>query len=86
MKIVVRGIRDEVVKEEVKAIIRELCECESVYAKVDLSNKGNMKGVKIYPSGLKSMIGYISYDVVSVKPDYYARINRRQLVKTYVLR
>lgn len=33
MKIVVRGIRDERLKEEVKAIIREYCECDSVYAK-----------------------------------------------------
>lgn len=44
MKIVVRGIKDEMLKEEVKAIIHEYCECESVYAKADLSNKGNLKG------------------------------------------
>lgn len=33
MKIVVRGIKDAKLKEEVKAIIREFCACESVYAK-----------------------------------------------------
>ena len=44
MKIVVRGIDDEMLKEEVKAIIREFCECENVYAKADLSKKGNLKG------------------------------------------
>ena len=86
MKIVVRGIRDEVVKDEVKAIIREFCERESVYAKADLSNKGNLKGVKVYPTGSKSMIGYISYDVVSGKPDYYAHIKCRRPVKVYALK
>lgn len=33
MKITVRGISDERIKDEVKAIIREYCECDSVYAK-----------------------------------------------------
>lgn len=56
MKIVVRGISEETTKDEIKAIIREYCECESVYAKADLSNKGNLKGVKIYPSGSKSLL------------------------------
>lgn len=86
MKIIVRGISEETTKEEVKAIIREFCERESVYVKADLSNKGNLKGVKIYPSGSKSMIGYISYDVVSGKPDYYVHIKRRNVVKTYALK
>lgn len=86
MKIVVRGIRDEVVKDEVKAIIREFCECENVYAKTDLSKKGNLKGVEIYPTGSKSKIGAIVYDVASRTPKRYTVIKRRQLVKTYVLR
>lgn len=86
MKIVVRGISEETTKEEVKAIIREFCEHESVYAKADLSNKGNLKGVKIYPSGSKSMIGYILYDIVLGEPVYYTHIKRRQVVKTYILK
>lgn len=86
MKIVVRGISDEVVKDEVKAIIREFCELENVYAKADLSNKGNLKGVKIYPSGSKSLVGYISYDVASMAAVYYTLISRRMPVKTYALK
>ena len=86
MKIVVRGISDEVVKDEIKAIIREYCEHESVYAKADLSKKGNLKGVKIYPLYSKALIGYVSYYVVSGKPTSYAVINRHQVVKTYVLK
>lgn len=86
MKIIVRGISDEGIKEEVKAIIREYCECESVYAKTDLSNKGNLKGVKIYASGSKSLIGYISYDVASMTAVYYRLISRRKPVKTYALK
>ena len=86
MKIIVRGIKDEILKEEVKAIIREFCERESVYAKADLSNRGNMKGVKIYPSGSKSMIGYILYDIVLREPVYYTYIKRRNVVKTYALK
>lgn len=30
MKIIVRGISEETTKDEVKAIIRAFCECESV--------------------------------------------------------
>ena len=86
MKITVRGISDEIVKEEVKAIIREFCECESVYAKADLSNKGNLKGVKIYKAGSKSLVGYISYDVASMTAVYYRLISRRKPVKTYTLK
>lgn len=86
MKIVVRGISEETTKAEVKAIIREFCELESVYAKADLSNKGNLKGVKIYPSGSKSLVGYISYDVTSMTAVYYTLISRRTPVKTYTLK
>ena len=86
MKIVVRGIRDELLKEEVKAIIREFCERENVYAKADLSNKGNLKGVRVYPTGSKSLVGYISYDVASGKPKTYTVVKRRQVVRTYSLK
>ena len=86
MKIVVRGIRDEAGKDEIKAIIRAFCKCESVYAKADLSNKGNLKGVKVYPTGSKSLVGYISYDVTSRTAVYYTLINRRQVVRTYMLK
>jgi hypothetical protein len=86
MKIVVRGISEETTKDEIKAIIREFCELENVYAKADLSNKGNLKGVKIYPTASKSMIGYISYDVTSRTPKFYTVIKRRQVVKTYRLK
>lgn len=86
MKIIVRGISEETTKDEIKAIIHEYCECESVYAKADLSNKGNLKGVKIYPSGSKSLVGYISYDVASMTAVYYTLISRRAPVKTYALK
>ena len=86
MKIVARGISEETTKAEVKAIIREFCEHESVYAKAAFSNKGNLKGVEVYPVGSMMLIGYISYDVVSGKPDYYAHIKRRRVVKTYALK
>lgn len=86
MKIIVRGITDEMFKEEVKEIIRAFCKCESVYAKADLSNKGNLKGVKVYPTGSKSLVGYISYDVTSITAVYYTLINRRQVVRTYMLK
>ena len=86
MKITVRGIKDEMLKEEVKAILREFCERESVYAKADISNKGNLKGVKVYPTGSKSLVGYISYDVTSRTAVYYTLINRRQVVKSYALK
>ena len=100
MKIIVRGISEETTKDEIKAIIREFCKLENVYAKADiefcklenvyakadLSNKGNLKGVEVYPVGSMMLIGYISYDVVSGKPTSYAVINRRQVVKTYVLK
>ena len=85
MNIVVRGIKDEQFKEELKAIIRAYCERESVYVKADVSNKGNFKGAEIYPTGSKALIGYVSYHVVSGKPVSYAVINRRQVVKTYAL-
>lgn len=86
MKIVVRGISDKFVKEYLKVIIRAFCECESVYAKAEFSNKGNLKGVKIYPTDSKSMIGYISYHVPSRKPNYYSVIKHREVVKTYALK
>ena len=86
MKITVRGIKDAMLKEEVKAIIREFCECESVYAKGDFSKKGNLKGIEIYPTDSKSLIGYLLYDVVSKAPRCYAVIKRRQVVKTYALK
>lgn len=86
MKITVRGIKDEMLKEEVKAIIRGFCERESVYAKADLSNKGNLKGVEIYPRGSKAMIGYIAYDVTSREPKSYTVVKRRRVVKVYALK
>lgn len=86
MKIIVRGISEETTKDEIKAIIRAFCKCESVYAKADLSNKGNLKGVKVYPTGSKSLVGYISYDVTSRTAVYYTLINRRQVVRTYMLK
>lgn len=86
MKIIVRGISEETTKDEVKAIIREFCEHESVYAKAELSNKGNLKGVKIYKTGFKSLVGYISYDVTSMTAVYYTLINRRLPVKSYALK
>lgn len=86
MKITVRGIKDEMLKEEVKAIIREFCDCESVYAEGDFSKKGNLKGVEIYPTGLKLLIGYILYDVASKTPKCYGVIKHRQVVKTYTLK
>lgn len=86
MKIVVRGISDAMLKEEVKVIIREFCECDSVYTKGDFSNKGNLKGVEAYPVGSKSLIGYIQYDVASRNPKSYGVIKRRQLVKVYSLK
>lgn len=85
MKITVRGISDAMLKEEVKAIIREFCDCESVYAKGDFSKKRNLKGVEIYPAGSKSLIGYIAYAVVSKAPKCYVVFKRRQVVKTYSL-
>lgn len=86
MKIIVRGISEETTKAEVKAIIREFCEYENVYAKADISNKGNLKGVKIYPTGSKSMTGYIAYDVASRMACYYKIIKRRQVAKTHALK
>ena len=86
MKIVVRGISEETTKDELKAIIREYCEHESVYAKAAFSNKGNLKGVEVYPVGSMKLIGYISYDVISGKPDYYAHIKLRRPVKVYALK
>lgn len=89
MKIVVRGIRGEAVKDEVKAIIREFCACESVYAKSFWSGEyktGHLRAVEIYPTGSRSKIGFILYDVYTRKPKVYAVIKRRQVVRTYSLK
>lgn len=86
MKIIVRGISEETTKAEVKAIIREFCERENVYAKADLSNKGNLKGVEVYPVGSMMLIGYISYDVESRTPKRYTVVKRRRVVKVYALK
>lgn len=89
MKITVRGIKDEMLKEEVKAIIREFCDCESVYARGFWTGKfqsGHLRGVEIYPTGSKSMIGFILYGTYTRKPKSYTVIKRRQGVKTYTLR
>lgn len=89
MKIVVRGIKDEMLKEEVKAIIREFCDCESVYARGFWSGEyqtGHLRGVEIYPTGSKSEIGEILYDAYSRNPKSYTVINRRKVGKVYRLR
>ena len=89
MKIVVRGIRDEAVKDEVKAIISEFCACESVYAKSFWSGEyktGCLRGVDIYPTGSNSLVGRILYDVASGTPKSYTVVKRRQVVKTYALK
>lgn len=89
MKITVRGIKDEMLKEEIKAIIREFCDCENVYARGFWSGKfqsGHLRGVEIYPTGSKSMIGFIHYDVYTRNPSIYVVIKRRQVVKTYTLK
>ena len=88
MKITVRGIKDEMSKEEVEAIICEFCDCENVYARGFWSGKfqsEHLRGVEVYPTGSKSMIGFIHYDAYSRKPKYYTVIKRRQVVKTYAL-
>lgn len=88
MKITVRGIKDEMLKEEVKAIIHEFCDCESVCVRGFWSGEyqtGHFRGVEIYPTGSKSKIGDIVYDVASGKPKRYTVIKRRQQVKTYSL-
>ena len=89
MKIVVRGIRDEVVKDEVKAIIREYCECDSVYTKGYYSGRmqsGHLRGLEIYPTGSNSLVGRILYDVSSGTPKSYTVVKRRRVVKTYALK
>lgn len=89
MKITVRGIKDEMLKEEVKAIIREFCDCESVYARGFWSGEhqtGHLRAVEIYPTGSKSKIGVILYDTYTRRPDIYAVIKRRQVVKMYALK
>lgn len=89
MKITVRGIKDEMLKEEVKAIIREFCDCESVYARGYWSGEfqlGHLREVEIYPTGSKSKIGKILYETYSREPKSYTVIKRRQVVKTYTLR
>lgn len=89
MEIIVRGIKDEMLKEEVKAIIRKFCDRERVYAKGFWSGEhqtGRLRFVEVYPVGSKSLIGHILYDVYSRTPKYYTVVNRRQVVKTYALR
>lgn len=89
MKITVRGIKDEMTKEEVKAIIREFCDCESVYARGFWSGKfqsGHLRGVEIYPTHSKAMIGFIQYDTYTRKPNVYVVLKLRQVVKTYALK
>lgn len=89
MKIVVRGIRDEVVKDEVKAIIREFCECDNVYTKGFFSGRkqsGHLRGLEIYSTGSNSLVGRILYDVASGKPKSYTVVKRRRVVKTYALK
>lgn len=89
MKITVRGIKDEMLKEEVKAIIREFCDCESVYAKGFFSGEwqtGYLRCVEIYPTGSSSLVGRILFDVASGTPKRYTVVKRRQVVKTYALR
>lgn len=89
MKITVRGIKDEITKEEVKALIRVFCDCENVYARGFWSGKfqsGHLRGVEIFPTGSKSKIGFILYDPYTRKPKVYAVIKRGQVVKTYTLK
>ena len=88
MKIIVRGVRDEMLKEEIKAIICEYCECDSVYASGFWSGEyqtGHLRGVDVYPVGSKSRIGFILYEGHLRGPKSYTVIKRRQVVKTYVL-
>lgn len=88
MKIVVRGIRDEQLKEEVKAIIREFCEYDSVYAKGFFTGRmqsGHLRGVEIYPAGSSSLVGRILFDVASGTPKRYTVVKRRRVVKSYAL-
>lgn len=89
MEITIRGIKDEMLKEEVKAVIREFCDCESVYARGFWSGEyqtGHLRGVEIYPTGSKSKIGKILYDVESRTPKRYTVIKSRQVVKMYSLK
>lgn len=89
MKIVVRGIKDEMLKEEVKAIIREYCERDSVYAKGFFFRKRQewiSERVEIYPTGSKSMVGLILYEVGSRVPHSYTVVKRRRVVKVYALK
>lgn len=88
MKIIVRGINEETTKAEVKAIIREYCECDSVYTRGFLGNNavGYLRVVEIYPTGSTSMIGRILFDVDSGAPKFYKVVKRRRVVKTYTLK
>lgn len=89
MKIVVRGIRDEVVKDELKAIIREYCECDRVYTKGYYSGtmqSGHLRGLEIYLTGSNSLVGRILYDTASGKPKSYTVVKRRRVVKVYALK
>lgn len=88
MKITVRGIKDEFLKEEVKAIIHEYCDCERVYARgfwTGEDQTGHLNFVEVYPVGSKSLIGQILYDVASRTPKYYTVVKRSQVAKTYAL-
>lgn len=88
MKITVRGIKDGMLKDEVKAIIREFCDRESVYARGFWSGEyqtGHLRGVEIFPTGSKSRVGVIIYDAYTRKPKRYTVIKRRKLVKAYSL-
>lgn len=89
MKIIVKGISDGMLKEEVKVIIREFCDCENVYARGLWSGEyqtGHLRGVEIYPIGSESMIGFIKYDVYTRKPNIYVVLKRRDGVKTHALK
>lgn len=89
MKIVVRGIRGEAVKDEVKDIIREYCEWDSVFAKGYYSGRmqsGHLRGFEIYPTGSNSLVGRILYDVASGKPKSYTVVKRRRVVMVYALK
>lgn len=85
MKIMIRGIYDGIKKDEIKKIIKEFCNCENVYAKADVSRNGNIKGVAVYPTGSKSIVGYISYLPDLKTPKVYIVLKRRRLVKSYAL-
>lgn len=89
MKIIVRGIRGEDVKDEVKSIIREYCECDSVYTKGYYSGRmqsGHLRGLEICQTGSNSLVGRVLYDVASGTPKSYTVVKRRRVVKVYALK